>query len=229
MSALIWIVLIAASLVFTPLAAVALDGKSLVTRRCASCHDIAGPPPTTFAGVLARKAPDLFYAGSKFNRSWLVDWLQGPTVIRRSGVMFLNHITTVNGKDRIEEGAVAPCPAKLTREQAVAAAGYLMSLTDTDMATNLIDPSKTFKRAKAFRLFIKRLPCVGCHMIGFGKRIVGGISGPDLTGAGERLNPDWVYARIENPQHWDPKTWMPRIEMSHRKRELLTLFITSQR
>jgi cbb3-type cytochrome oxidase cytochrome c subunit len=76
-------------------------------------------------------------------------------------------------------------------------------------------------------LFTKQLPCVGCHRIKFRKKEFGGISGPDLTNAGERLNPDWIYARIDNPQYWDPKTWMPRIEMSHRKREMLTLFLSS--
>jgi hypothetical protein len=60
-------------------------------------------------------------------------------------------------------------------------------------------------------------------------QVMGGVSGPNLADAGNRLNPDWVYARIENPQHWDPKTWMPRVEMSHKKRALLTLFISSMK
>ncbi len=76
-----------------PTQAQALDGRALVSERCASSHDITGPAPTTFVGVLNRKAPDLFYAGTKFNRPWLVSWLQNPTIIRRAGVMFLNHIT----------------------------------------------------------------------------------------------------------------------------------------
>jgi cbb3-type cytochrome oxidase cytochrome c subunit len=58
---------------------------------------------------------------------------------------------------------------------------------------------------------------------------MGGISGPDLRSAGERLNPEWIYARIENPQYWDPKTWMPRIEMSHRKREMLARFLSAMK
>ncbi len=62
------------------------DGAALVAERCASCHDLTGPAPRTYRGVVAREAPDLFYAGSKFNRPWLVAWLQSPTAIRRSGV-----------------------------------------------------------------------------------------------------------------------------------------------
>ncbi|MFQ5953809.1 MAG: hypothetical protein ACE5JZ_01940 [Kiloniellales bacterium] len=207
----------------------ALDGKLIFEQNCVSCHNVAGPAPTTFEGVLKRKAPDLFYAGSKFNRPWLVLWLQGPTPIRPSGVMFLRHIVSKGGKDMVEDGKVQPCPAKLGPERAEVVTDYLMTLTDTTMKTGVIDPAKKFSKPKALRLFRKQLPCIGCHTIRFGKRRMGGISGPSLIEAGKRLNPDWVYARIENPQYWDPKTWMPRLEMSHKKRGLLTLFIASMK
>ena len=207
----------------------ALDGRALVSERCASCHDLTGPAPRTYQGVVDRQAPDLFYAGSKFNRAWLVDWLQRPTPIRSAGVMFLNHIAVEDGKDWIAERTVKPCPARLSRTEAEAAAGYLMTLEDPAMKTGVIDATKKLRKHKAYRLFTKQLPCIGCHRIKFGKRRMGGVSGPDLTGAGDRLNPDWIYARIENPQYWDPKTWMPRIAMSHRKREMLTQFIASMK
>lgn len=214
--------------------AAAPDGAALVAERCASCHSLTGPAPRTYRGVVARKAPDLFYAGSKFNRAWLVAWLQSPTAIRRSGVMFLNHIANEDGadedgKDRIAEATVKPCPAELSLAEAETAADYLMTLQDPAMKTGVVDPAKKLRKHKAYRLFTKQLPCIGCHRIKFGKREMGGVSGPDLTGAGDRLNPDWIYARIENPQYWDPKTWMPRIAMSHRKREMLTLFVSSMK
>jgi mono/diheme cytochrome c family protein len=209
--------------------AVALDGEALAAERCAACHDLTGPAPATFQGVLERKAPDLFYAGAKFNRSWLVEWLQNPTIIRRAGVMFLNNIVNEDRKDRIREASVTPCPAKLGADEAEAVADYLMTLEDPEMALGVVDPAQDIKARKAFRMFTKQLPCIGCHRIKFRKKEMGGISGPDLTDAGKRLNPDWIYARIENPQHWDPKTWMPRIEMSHRKREMLTLFLAAMK
>ena len=207
----------------------ALDGKALASRQCASCHSLTGPAPRTIAGVLERKAPDLFYAGSKFQRSWLVAWIQRPAPIRAAGTMFLQHVVSQAGKDRIAQGSVKPCASRLTPAEADAVADYLMTLKDTAMKTGLIDPSRAAQDAKAYRLFTKQLPCIGCHTIEFRKRSMGGVSAPDLRGAGSRLNPDWIYARIENPQYWDPRTWMPRIEMSHEKREALALFIASQR
>jgi mono/diheme cytochrome c family protein len=209
--------------------AAALDGAALAAENCAACHTLTGPAPATFQGVLERKAPDLFYAGSKFNRPWLVEWLQAPAIIRRSGVMFLNNIVNEDRKDRIGEASVAPCPVRLGAGQAEAVADYLMTLKDPAMAVGVVDLGQDIKARKAFRMFTKQLPCIGCHRIKFRKKEMGGISGPDLTTAGARLNPDWIYARIENPQYWDPKTWMPRIEMSHRKREMLTLFLASMK
>ncbi len=223
--------IVVAGLVFLAPAspAAALDGAAIAAENCAGCHDFTGPAPATFQGVLERKAPDLFYAGSKFNRSWLVEWLQAPIIIRRAGVMFLNNLVNEDGKDRIREASVTPCPAKLSAGEAEAMADYLMTLEDPAMAVGVVDLERDFKEPKIFRMFTKRLPCIGCHRIKFRKKEMGGISGPDLANAGARLKPDWIYARIDNPQYWDPKTWMPRIEMSHRKREMLTLFLASMK
>ena len=209
--------------------ATAIDAKTIVEAECASCHDMTGPAPTTVDGVIGRKAPDLFYAGSKFQREWLIGWLQGPTLIRESGTMFLNHIVSQDGKDRIDPATIKLCAAKLNQEAAQSVGDHMMTLKDDTMKADVVDPTKEFSTSKARLLFTKKLPCAGCHQARFGKRIIGGVSGPPLTEAGSRLNPDWIYSRIENPQYWDPKTWMPKIGMSDKKRELLTLLISSMK
>ena len=205
----------------------AIDGEAIVESACTSCHNVTGPAPSTVEDVIARTAPDLFYAGSKFRREWLVEWLQAPTQIRTAGTMFLNHIVTKDGRDHIAEQTVGLCAAKLDADSAEAVADHLMSLQDETMKIGVVDPETAFRMSKARLLFTKQMPCSGCHQARFGERTIGGVSGPLLTEAGRRLNPDWIYARIEDPQHWDPKTWMPKIGMSHEKRELLTLLISS--
>ena len=207
----------------------ALDGRTIVKNKCVSCHNITGPAPDTFKGILKRKGPDLFYAGSKFKREWLLRWIQKPSIIRPAGVMYLNNIVTRKGKDRIDKGAVKPCPSKLGRAEAEAVTGFLMTLKDSTMPAGVIDLAKRLRKSKALMTFASKYPCIGCHTIRFKGKIRGGKSGPDLRSAGTRLNPDWVYARIKNPQYWDPKTWMPKIEMSHKKRTLLTLLINSMK
>lgn len=203
----------------------ALDGAAIVAQNCVSCHNVTGPAPSTFKAMLELKAPDLFYAGSKFKKEWLVEWIQNPTSIRPSGVMFLNNIAVEDGKDRIKTDAVETCPASLTPEDAMAVADYLMTLTDSTMKVGVIDPAAKFRKSKAVTLFTKRHACVGCHKAEVRKREMGGVSGPDLRHAGRRLNPDWIYALIDDPQHWNPMTWMPRSNLSKKDQVLLTQFI----
>ena len=209
-----------------PINAASQSGNDIVKDQCVSCHNIVGPAPSTFNKLIERNAPDLFYAGSKFNRSWLIDWLQNPTPIRYSGNLFLNHVVVQNGKDKLAADAVESHP-KLESWAAESVADHLMTLKDDQMAVGVIDRAKKFNKPKALTLFRKRLPCVGCHRIKWGRKTLGGVSGTDLTEAGLRLNPDWVYAMIDDPQYWDPKIAMPTLPMSHKKRELLTLFIAS--
>lgn len=209
--------------------AMALEGSTIVKKKCVSCHNIMRPAPRTFQGVLKRRAPDLFYAGSKFKRQWLIRWIQKPSLIRPSGVMFINNIVTRKGRDIIDNAKVKPCPSKLKPAEAQSVADFLMTLKDPKMPIGVVDPKKRLRKSKALMTFASKYPCIGCHTIMFKGKVRGGKSGPDLRNAGNRLNPDWVYARIENPQYWDPKTWMPKIEMSHKKRTMLTLLINSMK
>jgi len=202
------------------------SGKEIIDDQCVSCHDVVGPAPGTFNEMLTRQAPDLFYAGSKFNRSWLIDWLQNPTPVRYSDNLFLNHLVVQDGQDKLAADAIKPHP-RLEPKVAESVANYLMTLKDKQMKKGVVDRDKRLIKNKAMTLFRKRLPCIGCHRITWGKKTIGGISGSDLTEAGQRLNPDWVYSMIENPQYWDPKIAMPKLAMSHKKRETLTLLIAS--
>ncbi len=208
--------------------ALAADGAAIVAEKCVSCHNVTGPAPATFKAMLELKAPDLFYAGSKFKKEWLVEWLQHPMQIRPSGVMFLNNIVVEGQRNRINADSVKPCPTALAAEEAAAVADYLMTLTDSTMKVGVIGPEEKFRRSKATTLFTKRYPCIGCHMVKIGPREEGGVSGPDLRQAGRRLSPDWIYAQIEDPQHWNPMTWMPTSPMSDKDRILLTLLIESE-
>ena len=50
---------------------------------CNNCHYTQGPAKEkSIADQLAKKGPELWYAGSKFQKEWLVAWLQDPKPIR---------------------------------------------------------------------------------------------------------------------------------------------------
>src|SRR5215211_7360028 len=47
--------------------------KELIQQACVSCHRVEGQPDSRFN----MRAPDLIWAGSKYQRSWLIRWLTG--------------------------------------------------------------------------------------------------------------------------------------------------------
>ena len=69
---------------------------------------------------------------------------------------------------------------------------------------------KAKKNLKGKLIFIKKMPCSGCHQSpGRRGKITGGFSGPSLVGAGKRLNPDWIYAYLKTPSVFKPVKAMP--------------------
>ena len=201
----------------------AADGKALVdSNKCGDCHKMSGPTAQTIAEVLKRKAPDLFYAGSKFNKDWLVGYIQKPTTIRPGGVVYLNSITLDGEADVVKE---APkCASKLSAGDAAAVADYLMTLKDANMPTGTFKKMKKVKKAKARVLMMKDEACNSCHVFP-GKG--GGISCPTFEGIGARLNPDWMYSFIKDPHYWDPKAWMAKRDFPEESLQLMVNFMVN--
>src|SRR3546814_7739389 len=52
---------------------------------------------------------------------------------------------------------------------------------------------------------------VACHQDAQGQ---GGLSGPQLYDAGQRLRPDYVLTYTKDPQKFDPHVWMPTLTLS---------------
>ena len=50
-----------------------LRAKEIIQQTCVQCHRLEGQPDSRFN----LKAPDLIWAGSKYQRSWLIRWLTG--------------------------------------------------------------------------------------------------------------------------------------------------------
>lgn len=206
--------------------AAAQDGKALFeAKKCGECHKIAGPAPKTIAEAMARKGPDLFYAGSKFKGDWLIKWLQKPDRLRPAGLLFLNHVKSGPGGDEVDEGSLKPHPA-LSADEAKAVGSYLMSLKDQGLKSGLLSDAK-LNRVKAKLLFEKQGACHSCHQVKVRDQVVGGKSCPELYDVGERLSPDWIYSFIKNPQYWDPKIWMPNMNFKDEDVDQLTKYIIS--
>ena len=93
-----------------PAAGEAQGASPELTTQCASCHALAKPENATLEHLWTRKGPDLWYAGDKFNRDWLVGWLQNPTTIRPGGVLWFKHAKPGEPRDTIDAAAVEKHP-----------------------------------------------------------------------------------------------------------------------
>lgn len=169
--------------------------KVFQSKKCGDCHAISGPNKiASIADWSNRKGPDLWFAGSKFKKEWLENWLKSPEPIR--GVKW----------NSLDAADLNKHPG-LSKQEADEVAGYLMDLKDNDVKANTA--SKKVKKVKSKKLFEKKQACYTCHKVKVKSRTLGGVSGPTFVGVKNRLNPDWIVAFLKNPERYEPKGRMP--------------------
>ena len=202
--------IIFSALLLVSATACAADG--MLQKDCASCHNLTGPAALTLKDAWARKGPDLFYAGNKYRQEWLVSWLQKPQRIRPAGMFYGDHIKPGAKGDEIDASTLTNHVA-LSRADAVAIAAGLMKLKPHDdlIAKEKIEPGTILKQMGEMN-FDKFNGCMACHLI---EPEYGGVSGPELYTAAQRLQPEFIASFIRNPQAWEPKPWMPNKEVSN--------------
>lgn len=205
-----------------PVSTLAETGAEIIETHCTGCHALTEPDEMSLDRLWERKGPDLFYAGVKYNKPWLVKWLQNPTRIRPAGEFYYKHIKTGEKTDVVDESTLEP-HMKLSKSGAEAVADALMALKGPD---GLVEEGG-FKgkkvSARLGRMFFGKLRgCSSCHQDEPGK---GGLSGPELYTAGERLQPDYIYSYTKDPQKIDPYIWMPKFDLSEKDLQRLTGYI----
>ncbi|MGD8325654.1 MAG: c-type cytochrome [Sphingomonadales bacterium] len=193
--------------------------------QCASCHVLDGSKAGARNDHLQqRKGPDLSYAGLKFNKPWLVEWLQAPTIIRPAGIYYGRFaMTDESGQDKVNSDNLPKHPS-FDAAEAEALASALMELKANP--GGIEDDAYSGKgRGRFGKLaFTKLRGCKGCHLE---SPEVGGLSGPELYTAGKRLQPDYIASFTAHPQAIEPRTWMPTLNMSGKDVQNITAFILS--
>ncbi|HIE64768.1 MAG: c-type cytochrome [Nitrospira sp.] len=119
---------------------------------------------------------------------------------------------------------------RLTEQEATKISHYLSTLKRVE-----IERRSTLKKRlnnpedwegdieKGKRSFV-RLPCLNCHTITGGKRR---LIGPDLSDIGTRLQAEFLYLWIENPQAFEPLTIMPNFGLKDKQLFLITRYLMS--
>src|SRR3546814_7851979 len=157
-----------------------------------------------------------------FNREWLVGWLQNPTTIRPGGVMWFKHAKAGDPHDTIDTAAVEKHP-KVDAATAEKLADALLLLKSGLVPEGAYKPEAA-NMTMGKLAFGKLRGCVACHQDAQGQ---GGLSGPQLYDAGQRLRPDYVLTYTKDPQKFDPHVWMPTLTLSEPDLQRLTGYIVS--
>lgn len=187
-------------------AVLADEGEAILEEQCASCHALKGPAAQTVEELWQRKGPDLFYAGSKYNREWLEKWLLKPRRLRPAGYHYMQHIKPGKKRDMIDVSTLQPHPS-LSAKAAREATEALMKLK----APASLVSAGAFKGGSISisfgeMVFDKFNGCMACHQI---EPDYGGLSGPEVYTAAKRYQADYLVSFISDPQAWNPKAPMP--------------------
>jgi mono/diheme cytochrome c family protein len=203
----------------------AAPGEELLKQQCIACHAVAKPANQGLAHIWDRKGPDLHYAGDKFNRDWLVAWLQNPTAVRAGGVMYAKVVkaSADKGADTIDAGKLQQHP-KLSAADAALAADALMALKTPGLVEKGAFKNDPPNMMMASMLFSKLRGCTSCHAAKPGGAAQ---SGPELYDGGARLQPDYVVSYIRDPQKFDPHVWMPKTGLTEADVQKLASYIAT--
>ncbi|MCB1660968.1 MAG: c-type cytochrome [Pseudomonadales bacterium] len=187
----------------------AADGEQLLKESCSNCHQINTPDRAslTLQEKMTRKGPPLYFAGHKYQQPWLENWLQHPTKITPAGGGFwVNAVVVTDEGDEIDETKLTRHVA-VSQEQAKAIATFLMTLKPYPELINEGEyTAKKIPRMLAAKDFRKFKGCVACHR---DEKDFGGVTGPELYTAMQRLKPEYIASYIRNPTAWEPRSLMP--------------------
>jgi hypothetical protein len=192
-----------------------LSHASLIQeKKCSECHRLS-------KDGTRKSGPDLFYAGNKFQASWLEQYLQTPTTIRSTGGTrdpgFLKGVP-----ESIQKHPV------LSKKDAGLITQELMAITLFDLPEeiNHLEPLTKGQKAKIKYQFERTFSCISCHQsLNLARKVRGGISGPSLVNAGNRLQARWVANWLKSPAMFLDKSRMPVYKMEDVTRLQLSQFI----
>ena len=166
------------------------EGAKLVKFRCMGCHRIEGKPMPRSS----KKAPDLIWAGSKYQRAWLVDWLKNP----KERLYPVGYDFNFKRKGPHESISAA---------EAEQVADFLATLKDKRVVEGLMKSGTPEELARGKQLY-RDHGCQNCHWTPANNKrgYSGGTASTSLVNMGNRLQGDWVYRFNLNPNDFVPES-----------------------
>ncbi len=186
-------------------------GAHTVKTVCTQCHRIEGIPMSRNT----KQAPDLIWAGSKYQSQWLEAWLQDP----KQRLYPLGYDYNRSRKKR---------HLTLSAKEAKAASKFLGTLIDSRVEEGLMKPGTPQEIEKGKKLY-EGHACSNCHWtpVKNRRRPIGGNSSTSLVKMGSRLKADWVYRFNLNPNDFVPDSgaYIPKIPLPNEDIYAITAYM----
>jgi len=187
-------------------ATVDYGGRIYEALKCGQCHN------TTATGQGDNLPPSLAYAGNRFQASWTVGYMR-DVPRRRYEKKYRRPLT------RMPDYRMKPSELR-------GIAAFLSSLRRNELFEK---EAKDFEGATKSQIeqgreLFELEACAHCHVLG-GR---GKTRGPDLTGAGTRLNAPFIFQMIKTPQSLIPEGEMEDSFMNDEEILALTLYLMTQ-
>jgi cytochrome c5 len=164
------------------------SGEKTVKSVCVQCHRIEGKPMPR----RTKQAPDLIWAGNKYQSQWLEQWLRTPEQrLYPVGYDF---------KPKRKQPHLA-----LSAKDAKAVSRFLATLKDSRIQEGVMKSGTPTQIENGKRLY-REHACQNCHLTPAKNRrgYTGGKSSTSFLKLGVRLNADWVYRFNLNPNDFVP-------------------------
>jgi len=174
-------------------------GKIIAKFQCFSCHRINGRGYNL--------AYDLSIEGSRVQKKWLYDYLMVSYSIRP---ILVERMPIFN----------------FTQREAKILTDYIMQDLQASWPKMNLESQFTPERIRQGKILFEEKGCMACHIRGD----KGGYVGPSFTtGAmvGDKLQAEWIYQWLKNPQKIVPGVLEPNYNLSDEERLALTAYLMS--
>jgi mono/diheme cytochrome c family protein len=167
---------------------------------CYACHKTKG-----FDVNRRKPGPILTKIDSKLTPDWVKTWIRNPRAVKETTWMPRFFYNSNNS---------SPEDAVRNETEINSIVAYLFANAEKHEFAVKNPPHGD---AKAGEAIVKSVGCLGCHVVGEGKRSEVGprrTFGQPLENVGNKTTYEWLYDWVRDPKHFSPSTYMPNLRLT---------------
>src|SRR5262249_6608487 len=167
---------------------------------CYACHKTRG-----FDANMRKPGPILTKIDSKLTPDWVKTWIRNPRAVKPTTWMPRFGYNSNN----------SPAEDAVRNEAEIDAIVAYLFATSQKHEFAVRNPARG--DAKKGEEVVKSIGCLGCHVVGEGKREEIGTRrtfGQPLENIGNKTNYEWIYNWVRDPKHYSPSTYMPSLRLT---------------